>query len=276
MANRKNGFTLVELLVVIAIIALLLSILMPSLKKVRDQAKTVICSTRMTQWGQGLVLYTMDNRDIIPYVSNVNTSSVDTTVEPYYWFDKMGRYISNKENDRTGGGGGNTYSLGSNFYLKVRECAASTIANPVYIGVYATPIRTNPTPAPYYYERLGDGSVQRPIKLSSIANPSSSFAFLDVRLYWVVSPMTVSTGYKFNYDVDMDGVYDSAWEVGEGGYFNGARPKTHSNGTNLLMFDGHREYVKFKDFWKSDSTRTPTHQFWKFKLRSQFQYRMVA
>lgn len=61
--NKKRfaGFTLIELLVVIAIIALLLAILMPSLKKVKEQAKMVVCKTNLHQWGLIFGMYTNDN-----------------------------------------------------------------------------------------------------------------------------------------------------------------------------------------------------------------------
>ena len=59
--QNKNAFTLIELLVVIAIIALLLSILMPSLSKVKKQAMRVVCMANLSQWGLILTLYTEDH-----------------------------------------------------------------------------------------------------------------------------------------------------------------------------------------------------------------------
>lgn len=64
--KRRKGFTLVELLVVISIIALLLSVLMPALKKAREQGQKVICVTNCKQFGLGVTRYAMDNSNYFP------------------------------------------------------------------------------------------------------------------------------------------------------------------------------------------------------------------
>lgn len=61
MKNRNEGFTLIELLVVIAIIALLMSIIMPALGKVKMQAMKTLCMSNVRQWGLIFELLTEDN-----------------------------------------------------------------------------------------------------------------------------------------------------------------------------------------------------------------------
>lgn len=65
MKSRK-GFTLIELLVVIAIIALLLAIIMPSLRIAKEHAKRLICATHMKSIGQAIVLYAEQQNDELP------------------------------------------------------------------------------------------------------------------------------------------------------------------------------------------------------------------
>ena len=86
--KTKNGFTLIELLVVISIIALLLSILMPSLGRVKEQAKTTICKTHLKQWSMGLVLYSDEyGGKMLPVLGPVGI----------YWFHVLAPYMDNPE-----------------------------------------------------------------------------------------------------------------------------------------------------------------------------------
>lgn len=63
---RTRGFTLVELLTVISIIALLISILLPSLAKARGQAKKVKVQTQIDAISKGLEMFRNEHRDQYP------------------------------------------------------------------------------------------------------------------------------------------------------------------------------------------------------------------
>ncbi len=77
MRNRKNSrtsaFTLIELLVVVAIIAMLVAILLPSLKCARAKGKGAVCGTTLRSMGRGMATYFTEENGWIP---GINTSGV--------------------------------------------------------------------------------------------------------------------------------------------------------------------------------------------------------
>jgi len=78
-----RAFTLIELLVVISIIALLMAILMPTLQKVRKQAKHVLCRSNLKEWGLVWAMYTDDNSGKFPpYLADT-------------WMRQLTQYYSN-------------------------------------------------------------------------------------------------------------------------------------------------------------------------------------
>ena len=86
--GEKKAFTLIELLVVISVIALLLSILVPSLSVVKDQAKSTICSSNLRQLALGLIQYANENSSKVMPVT-------DTSGE--YWFHEIAPYLGDEE-----------------------------------------------------------------------------------------------------------------------------------------------------------------------------------
>jgi prepilin-type N-terminal cleavage/methylation domain-containing protein/prepilin-type processing-associated H-X9-DG protein len=65
--NRK-AFTLIELLVVIAIIALLISILLPSLSRARELSKRTVCAANERGIGQAMYIYAQDDPQVFPTI----------------------------------------------------------------------------------------------------------------------------------------------------------------------------------------------------------------
>lgn len=81
--RREQGFTLIELLVVIAIIALLLSIVVPSLRAAKKHAQNVVCQSNLRQWGLSYMLYTEEGNGYFAPWGGYQVSFMET-LRPYY------------------------------------------------------------------------------------------------------------------------------------------------------------------------------------------------
>lgn len=100
--KSKKGFTLIELLVVIAIIALLLSIIMPAINKVKDAAVQTVCLSNQRQLTVSVQGYIADNDDLLPraitgYRNEANGPFSNTTPNP------NGSWVCNPMKNTTGG-----------------------------------------------------------------------------------------------------------------------------------------------------------------------------
>jgi len=89
----RQGFTLIELLVVIAIIALLMSILMPALSRVKDQAKAAACLSNLHQWAVMWSMYAEANNGHFDVgaggESQTGANRWPGALEDYYKDDKI-------------------------------------------------------------------------------------------------------------------------------------------------------------------------------------------
>jgi len=85
--RRIEAFTLIELLVVIAIIALLLSILIPSLRRAKAGAQRAACVSNLHQLAMALEMYEM-NYDYKRFA--VRNNSSDTNL---YWMGKHANFV---------------------------------------------------------------------------------------------------------------------------------------------------------------------------------------
>lgn len=104
---RRRGFTLVELLLVLGLLMILIGLMMPSIARVRAEARTVVCQSEMRQLATMVLAYASDHGESIPFplsqaspgvwsmVGGSEWSAVRAVAATGYWpvalFDEFGR-----------------------------------------------------------------------------------------------------------------------------------------------------------------------------------------
>lgn len=182
--RKLKAFTLVELLVVIGIIALLISILLPSLTRARSSAQLLACQSNFRQVYQAILFYSNENKGLLPLASvskgwdtgnPANAEfAADTSGTNAYTFIVLNKYLGSTIKDL------NTNRLSPVFTCtEALDSSNGTIWNANSIRT----VKLNPRAFPGYdaiNQNMGFAPVEYPQrKLGSIKDSSGKVAFWD-------------------------------------------------------------------------------------------------
>lgn len=237
---KPQGFTLIELLVVIAIIALLLAIVMPSLKAAREASKRLFCMSSIRMLATAWNSYATENDGKLAEAKTADVAEVSSNPPRYSWsFTTInprptwtGIWRGSVDNKNALDG---AIQLGT-FYpynetLKIYRCTNhETYARGSLQPEMANRIRSYAIVDSMngFYLKDNDGSVVGGMpfkKISELTNTSKQIVFID-------EGRETSEGWTIYPDRQQ------WWDL---------PPIQHSNGGIMSFADNHAEYWKWED-----------------------------
>lgn len=218
-----RAFTLVELLAVIAIISMLALLLVPASSRMQASTMKAKCASNMRQISAALFAYAGDNNGCLPPVAD----PWGTPNSPL-WVSRIWEYAGY---DSANLQGKKSFNSSGSEPKNIFHCPANarqfipvpTLIQPVNTAYFSYGLNAGPG---------GDNITgwSLPIRLNGVGKPSQTV---------MVTETSFALGTRWGYL-----------------YYYGLTP--HASGANFLYFDGHVEWLSFKDAYE---TRTNT-MFW--------------